>query len=336
MIKSKFFSRNEEVTALFPVAESIKLADLLPYLFRIEQKMTQKLLGAAQMEALADAYEAYRVANYDENLLDVWEKELLIRVQMMELNLALRQFIPFITAQISNSGVNARNGDMKTASEPVLTRILEECRAQGLEVVELILQWLDENRDQYPDWLNSEAFAEANAMYINTAADFSRFANIGESRYTFLCLLPQRRNAERIVDRIIWEMGPELKEQAKEKTLTEPNAALMELVKEAVANLALADGLLALSFEVGEYGVTVSSNSNQENSRVRTPVGDPRLTQIMSAAKEKAAASLDAIRDQIYQNIDLYPTFRDGAHYTPEKPAPEPFKNFPTDKIGIL
>ncbi len=47
-------------------------------------------------------------------------------------------------------------------------------------------------------------------------------------------------------------------------------------------------------------------------------------------------AALEDIRDLIYSNIDEYPTFRDGAHYTPEAPAPEPFKNEVTDKIAFI
>lgn len=336
MISSKFFSKKEEITALFPAAASLELPDLVPYLFRIEQKVTKKLLGAAQYEVLAFAYEAFVASNYDLNLLDNWEKELLMRVQMMELNLAIRQYIPFVTAQIGSSGVNAKNGEVKVASEPILIRILEEAQAQGYEVLELILEWLDENREHYPDWAESEAFTEANAMYLNTAAEFTRFFNIGGNRYTFLCLLPQRREAERIVDRVIWELGPVLKAEAQAKNLTPANEKLLELVKEAVANLTMGDGLLAMSFEVSDYGVTVSANSNQENSRVKTPVGDPRLVQLQAQARQKGASALELIKDLIYANIDDYPAFRDGAHYTPAAPAPAPFVNESTAKIGIL
>jgi hypothetical protein len=153
-----------------------------------------------------------------------------------------------------------------------------------------------------------------------------------------MAMAPQRKEAAKAVDRIIWELGPELKAQQAGDTLTSANAALLELVKKAVANLALADALLMLSFQISDYGVTLMANSTASSNviRVKSPVGDNRLASIRTECQQKGAAALIQIRDLIYNNIDDYPTFRDGEHYTPTAPAPEAFTNSSTDKIVLF
>jgi hypothetical protein len=321
-----------------PVASSIDVKELYPYLYRVEERLIKKLLGPAQMESLAVAYAAYVDAEYDEDELDAWETELLIRVQMAVVNLAVRAWAPFVTGSVSSQGITEANGDQKAARESTIERMLNAALEDGNESIELLMAQLAENPAQYPDWAESAAFDDFYGGYISTATEFNEFVTIGSSRYTFVAIAPQRRDAEKTVDRILFEMGPELKAQRASDTVTTANAALLELVQQAVANIALADAMLMLSFQISDYGVTLMATSTASSNaiRVKSPVGDNRLAQIRTECAQKGAAALTAIRDLIYNNIDDYPTFRDGAHYTPEAPAPEAFKNLETDKLIIF
>lgn len=338
MIKSKFITRKEEITAVMPVAKSIDVTELYPYLYRIEQGLIKKLLGTAQMDSLAQAYSAYVDGNYDEEILDDAQTELLIRLQMALVNLAVRAWAPFVIGNVSGKGITEAGGENKAARESTIERMLNAALEDGNESIELLMAQLAENPTLYTDWAESSAFADFYGGYISTATEFNEFVTIGSSRYTFVSIAPQRRDAEKTVDRIIWELGAELKTQRSTGTVTEANAALLELVQEAVANMALADAMLMLSFQISDYGVTVmsSSTASRDVVRVKSPVDANRLAQIRTECAQKGAAALEAIRDLIYNNIDDYPTFRDGQHYTPDAPAPEPFKNSSTDKIAFL
>ena len=336
MIVSKFITRKEEVVAVMPVAASIDVAELYPYLFTLENKVLKKLLDPATFEDLELAYAAYVAGGYNPSLLDVWETQLLIRVQMALVNLAVREWAPFTIGQISGKGVTEAGGETKAARESTINRMLDAALKNGNEGVEESLTWLDDNRPQYPNWENSVEMTALFDRYMPTAKDFNEYFNIGESRYTFLRIMPQVKKAEQTVNRVIWEMAAELKAQQLSKSLTSANLALMALVKKAVANLAMVDALLMMSFEVGNGGVTISSTSDRQTMRVQTPVGDPRLATIRQQAKDAGAEALVEIRDLIYNNIADYPTFSAGAHYTPETPAPERFVNETTDKIALL
>jgi len=337
MIKSKFITRKEEVTAVMPVAASIDHRELYPYLFKIEEKVLRKLLGL-QLDALAADYEVYRVNNYDPTFLNQFQIDLLIRIQMAAVNLAIRAWAPYVIGQISTKGITEANSDQKSAKESTIERILDAALADGNESIEMMLAQLSENYLQYPSWTDSSAFLDFHGQYVTTAMDFNEYVSIGESRYTFVSMAPQRREAERTVDRIICELGPEIKSQRASNTLTISNATLLELVKKAVANLSMADALLMLGFQFSDYGVSVMATSTASSNviRVKQPVGDNKLAQIRTECQQKGQAALIEIRDLIYQNIDDYPTFRDGQNYTPTAPAPEAFKNINTDKIVIF
>lgn len=338
MIKPKLISRKEEILAILPVAASIEFRELIPYLWKAENEVVKPVIGAAQMESLADSYEAYVAGNYDENLLTIWETELLIRIQMATVNLAVRSWAPFTIANISTKGITEANGDQKAARESTINRMLESAEADGNASIESILEWLDQNRDQYPDWYDSLEMRAIFNQYIVSAKVFSEYFYIGESRYTFLRIAPQIRAAEKVVDRIIWEMGTELKTEQKQDTLTSQNMTLLRLVQQAVANIAMSDALLMMRFVVSDYGVSLMATNvnNRDTIRSKTPAGDAQLAQIRDKAREDGNAALEAIKNLLYDNIDQYPTFRDGAHYTPEAPAPERFVNESTDKIGIF
>lgn len=332
MITSKFISRKEEITAIVPIAESIETRSFLSYLFSTEEKVIRPLLGPGLMAGLASVYENYRAAGYDETVFSIPEKELLIRVQMAIVNLALHKWVVFNYASISGKGVTVANGDSKGAPAWVMEYIRNGSQTDGHEAVESMLRWLDDHREDYPLWNVDDNFNH----YINTASDFNQYFEIGESRYTFLRIAPQRKNAEKTVDALIRELGPELKEQQKTKELSPANARLLDLVKSAVANLAMADALLFFSFEFSDYGITLMSNSNTENIRVKSPVNETRLQMIRDEARQKGLAALDEAKNLILHHIDDYPTFRDGAFYSPAPTAPGPFVNPEHSKIVFL
>lgn len=339
MIKPKFLTRKEEVTAILPIAKSIEVEELHSFAWTVEDEILKPILGDAQFEALKVAYVAYVAANYDESTLNEWQTELLIRVQMVLVKLSIRAWGPYTIANVSSSGWTEAGGDgKKAARETTVERVLDAALQDGNASVESLLAWLDKNRSQYPDWVSSPAFTAAFDSYINNATDFNNYFNIGESRYTFLRIAPQRNEAVKIVDRIIWELGPELITQQREKSLTDPNKDLLDLVKKAVANMAMSDALLSMSFQVGEYGVTVmaSATTNRDAVRAKTPVGDNKLAQLQTKALTDAKAAFEEIKDLIYSNIDLYPTFKNGAHYKPEAPAPERYVGKSTDKILMM
>lgn len=338
MIEPIFITRREEVIAVMPVAASIDHKELYPYLFRLEQTIIKKILGPTQMLNLSDVYQAYVAANYNVSGVSAANVALIIYVQMALVNLAVKSWAPFVIGNISGKGLTEANGDNKAARESTIERMLAAAEADGNESIEMLLAQLDENQSEYTDWVGSDAYNEFYGQYVKTARDFNEFVSIGNSRYTFMAMAPQRKEAEKAVDRIIWEMGPELKTQQAAGTLTDANAALLELVKKAVANMALADALLMLSFQISDYGVTLMSTSTASRDviRLKTAVGDAKLAMIRTECSQKGAAALIEIRDLIYNNIDDYPTFRDGDHYTPTAPAPEHFTNSSTDKIAFL
>ncbi|MBJ6109439.1 hypothetical protein JAO73_10470 [Hymenobacter sp. BT523] len=229
------------------------LENLAPDLRLVETTHLRPLLGPAlynELQALSDVVVEQLL---DPASTDV-RAELLRLVQGAVANLGIVEYTPLLQVQISDSGI--RLAVDKTAFQWQINDLKASFRRKGFNALEEVLEYLDKNIDEpaLAAWGTSAAAVVSHQYFLATARQFSEHYAIKDSRLTYLALLPTLRKVERF--ELAPVLGPalyaELKEQLKDRDLTEDNRELLEqYLRPALAHLVVAKALnsdLGLAF----------------------------------------------------------------------------------------
>lgn len=122
---------------------------------------------------------------------------------------------------------------------------------------EELLEFLDENKTNYPEWASSQACTESKEFFILSAEQFNEYVWIGKSRRLYTLLKPIMRFVERryIKATICQELYDKIKEEIRQGTTGDDNSKLLEWIRPAVAYHTMARAIKQLSIEVLPEGV---------------------------------------------------------------------------------
>lgn len=272
------FSTEEELKQFLPLTASFKLAAVAPFLHRVQQREIREALGYAQLTALADGY----AAATPQAPLTASLVKLLAAVRVPLAAHAFALHSPHGGVQLTASGAKqASTEHMRPADRAALAAQAAAFTEAGHAGIEALLEFLEENRADYPAWANSDACTVLHGELLATAKEFDRFVFIDRSRRRFLELQPALRDAQRLAIRPLLGEGmlEELRSEKQAGSLTAPNKLLLSYVQPALASAAvLADPVRAMM----------------------------------------AATYLEELRFFLYGNADNYPTFKASAAYRPE------------------
>lgn len=342
---SKLFSTIQEFKKYAVVNVSYDFGDIDPVL-RIKEValMRKKYLGKAQFDQLASAYASSSMTPEEEALLEE------VRQPLSLVALAENQFTRYI--QETPSGAHVVKDEHKMpASMLSMARRKSELMKNGYQAIDLLIDFLQENKADYPLWVNSEAYLEQKSLLISTTTQLARYLPVlPESHALYLQFRPIIRDREKAIQaRIGKPFFDELKEQALNDTLTPANElVLVDFVRPALAFLSHEEAVSTLA-KVHPFGIYVFEELNlDENAKVF----ETQLKYRDAMKGEYALKAITALTDldnYLANNIDDYPTYRDSDAYTPppeqeDTDADDPcaselgcyVQQAPTTKIGIL
>ncbi len=152
---------------------------------------------------------------------------------------------PFLDVILTQSGfavMDSQGAGLAPASKDRVASLKNAITDLAHKSIERLLLFLEQNRADYPEWQNSDAYFEWNRYFVNTARAFHKICNIGNSRLMFLKMRQDMADMEQlhIEPAITAGLATELKQQAKDGTLTKANAIVFELVQRATAHLTYA------------------------------------------------------------------------------------------------
>lgn len=153
---SAFFKYTETLDEHINIQGSRRaFSALVPYLKSIEESVIEKLLGTTLFESLqADD-------------LNAEEKALVKKVQKVVANLALAESVPFLTLITEGDGfkvvsrgdgIEERNGLKHKEHENAILRLQDAAIEKGTKYQQELLEFLFKNKDDYPDWLESDYY----------------------------------------------------------------------------------------------------------------------------------------------------------------------------------
>ncbi|MGB0521429.1 MAG: DUF6712 family protein [Flammeovirgaceae bacterium] len=303
------FNTIEEFQQYIPVNKSFRLDRLTTFITQVEEAFIKPILGKALFDRLQAAYAL--------SATDPLHLALLAKVQLPIAFLAWHRYVPFGQVQFSDAGFrNAQGDDFRSASKWQIEKIEAGSLNDGYTFLEQLLQFLEENALDYPDW----DYADNHQFLISNAKAFNQEVFINESRLIFLKMLPQMKRIERhIRSQISKAQFNDLKAKVADPTThwTDLEAELLEYIQNAVAHLTYAASIRSLPLEVDGKQLTIFNNQFLSDFDPKVQPDVDLLAYLERQHREQGEESLQAAIYLMHMNIDDFPLYRDSNCYTP-------------------
>jgi len=255
---------------------TFSLASIQPDMKLVEYERIQPLVGAAfyyQLDAKVTA--GARLTEAETDVLSLLRRAVA--------SLAMVAYLPMNQLQITDAGVTVlTTSDQKQPFQWQINQLRANLQGKGYNALEQALNLLDEHIEEpeFEAWATSTAAAASHKFFLNTATQFTEHYNIGNSRLTYLALLPTLRKMERF--RLEPVLGTayylELKAQIGARAVSPDNLQVLDqYVRPALAHLVIAKS-------VPEIGLGLNGNAIELN-----------VYRLDDANQKEADASLDSL-----------------------------------------
>ncbi|MFY0628688.1 MAG: hypothetical protein JXR07_20515 [Reichenbachiella sp.] len=321
-----------DLKAVLPVAGSFSHSQLLPDIRTVENREIKKLLGVTLYTSLDTAYES--------DSTTAVQKELLTYVQPIIANLSFWMFLDKGNVSIDDTGIYAVHTETKKpAFEWQVKAVRRTFKRTGFNAIDNLIEFLEDNSADYPDWTSSSADEEARKFFLNTAIQYHEYVSIKESRYMFMALLPimKRVELQEVSATISKELFEEIKDQLSSLTISLTNADLLYNLKGSIAHLSWSFALLELPVIIDSDGIQLL-DSSYSGSDIKLSESDAKRINAISIRHEKIGMSyLEKVKDYLQENADDYPLYKASDCYIDilEDESTE-FENDPDSGIVML
>lgn len=167
------------------------------------------------------------------------------------------------------------------------------------------------NDPLFLSWKTSTAYNTKKSDFFRNTADLDDFLNIKKSWRTFISLVPYLGQIERRT--IVPLLCKPLYDALQAPTLSPENAALIPMLREAIAYLGAAEAVPHHRIVIEGDGFRVISQTdgftdkrNQTNS-----IHEQAIGALMTRCQERGEEAIAALRKHLENNLDDYPLYRD-------------------------
>lgn len=317
----------EEVKTHIAVNLTTEIENLIPYIEEAETRFIRPILGDELYAELLEQFEAggsssgSGISNYD---------DLLKKVQRPLIYFAYCLYEPTGNIQISDSGFHiAVNENKKAAFEWQVNRVVNSWYDIAYTGIDNLLEYLEDNIEDYPQWSSSTAFTILKSNFIVRASDFNKYFDIHNSRRVFVTIKAIMTKIEdfEIANAIGSDLYAEIKAQLLETGsgsgsgagISAANEILLPWIKNAVAHLSISRAATDKLIQINHDGVHVVNYASEVSKRAAVP---EELTPLVAAAEKDGRAYLHKLRDYLnksateelyaaYYNSDLYEELED-------------------------
>ncbi len=291
--------------------KTLKNDSITPYASDAEEKYIKKFLGKTLYAAL-DAYVGAGATGDDEY------DALLPYVERASSRFTLYMASTSLDINLGDTGFTTANTqNLSPASKERVARYTMQLIMMGYENIETMLEFLEENQDDYPLWVASDAYTLATTNFIRRALEFDELVTVKISRMIFQHIRPQMDNIEtfRIETTISEELSDEILQQIDADCVSVLNQKLLKFIKPAVANLVVANVIAGKSKEK-DTSVTASFKDLQREQYSK--LGEFYIMEIQKI--------LDA-------NPDDYPLYTASDLYNEDKTSNDMYEISEDDKV---
>jgi hypothetical protein len=277
------FKTIEEIKDHVSVQVSMDFQSVAPDIARAEREYLIPYLGLDFYTILEQ--------DYQNDTLDTEQADLLEYCQDVVALFALHNYLPLAQVDISDTGVNLHSSDtIKTAWQWQIDDLSENYLLRlGYVALESMLSFLDENEDDYPEWVSDTGYTKNKLFIINSPSDFNEHYYIQKSALTYLSFHPLMTKVElfQIEPEIGSAFYAEIKQAIAQNNVSQDIQDLFKYLKPAIAHFTVAKALRTLPVTLRHDGVVVNSyEATTQNSRQRVPADSLLLNRAESETKD--------------------------------------------------
>lgn len=273
---------------------SLYFEDYKPDADVVQDFYLKKILG---QETLTQLWEDYDAETLEGDMLLLWQK-----CMPVVANLTLYYFMP------SQYSILSSGGDRTTSTEQAERSPLwafrqkrEQYLMKGMQAIDALYLFLEENKDVFEDWATSTAYTEYKQYFVNSTAVFHQYCRIANSRNTYLAMVPHIERFEEITLRptLGTDFFDELKEKFIDDDLSADEKTLVGYLQNAIACLAMARAANELTFKFVQDGIISLALLNNTDDQKENEVADSRLVRYIEQCTADGQAMLQRAIDEL-------------------------------------
>jgi hypothetical protein len=212
--------------------------------------------------------------------------------------------LPTIQTQITDSGLKTVNTDtLQAAHRWEYNEVKEKLADDGAYAMEVLLKFLFDNKDDYPEWTGSQEYEELNSLIFQTATDFDKYFKTPLPHRLFWELRPLIREVQDFyVNSAIGEdFFDSLKDEASP---SDEEKKAIEMIKKSVAQLTIVKSIEKMGVKITPKGFVVlisADNSDAANSG-DIASRDPQLSLLYDSCERSGDAYLLQLKEYLNNN----------------------------------
>ena len=224
--------------------------------------------------------------------------------------------MPQLAIRIGDSGTNeTTNTDTNPVREWVFQGSRWELAKTAYAYLDMALAEMEKQvaagNTDFDTFKNDEAYTISKELLIANAREFQRYYNLKTSRRAYTSLRPYIKKAEELrIKSLLCELYDEIKTEIAANALSANNETLLSYMQPLLAEYTLIFALPEINFVQDGNGWMVSEN----NYDTKPSMGElsQSIQQLLTRAEMNANNYEIILKNFLYDNLDDYPTFRDG------------------------
>lgn len=246
---------------------------------------------------------------------------ILPKIQFVLAHFTFLEEIPYIELTIDDSGITrAESEHSKTAYSAQINALKDKIAETGYNGLELLLEFLEENEVDYPEWVTTDGYTKNKDHFINTASDFSDNYNLLRGRQTFKVLTHIMDDME--IFYLLPLMGQdwfdELKQKIQDKAvLSDFEEKALNYIQRSVANLTISNAVKHLLVRVTPKGIISLEHDKDTSYEIEKTGSDNGSSAKLRAAEDLGKKYLNRLLTYLQANLDEFPTYRDDETVNP-------------------
>lgn len=265
-----------------------------------QEAIIKQTLGKELYDMLLEDYEEH---NGDADTMHY--KDLLPHVQKALAPLGYLYHLPISMVKFGERGMYITQTETDRIPYEWTTNKIENYLIDiGMNRIELLLEFLEENQTDFDEWVDSTAYTVWKESFNNTAKDFSKQHNIDNSRRLYVALKSIIRQVDNnnIKPAISEALYDELMQQIKNNNISADNQLLMPMLQLAEAKLTIAKACIFLSLKLTDKGLVLKVTSPMQVASVDQQADKDMLQQVLNESRSEGEAELKKLRDYLNAN----------------------------------
>lgn len=312
-MEPKLFSKEnntkaEEFKKFLPVNVQFSYETFAPALALAEQNFIIPILGKDLFIKL--------ITYYNSSIEDEKYKTLLEMVQFSEVRLAYWKSYNSLSVMLTDKGASREVSNDKGLYRYQEDNLMEELKTDGFNQLDVVLEFLEENIDIFPEFLFSQHYTKLKNSFITNTATFNENYNINGSRLVFLKMKYFIEDVEQIT--LPHYIGRKLMEAILNDMENEKYKPVLKLIQKFVVYMAIFNGASELQKFPTEKGL-VFENTINDGKRIAV-LPNRELERTRTFFKQQADAYKSAFTTYLDRNRADFPEYKEFAGQSSDTP----------------